>query len=41
MDDGRVAVRSTRTPDLAPTVVDADEWADFVSGVREGSFDQV
>jgi hypothetical protein len=36
---GGAAVRDTKDPDRAPLVFDADEWADFVAGVKTGEFD--
>ncbi|MPZ64624.1 MAG: DUF397 domain-containing protein [Pseudonocardiaceae bacterium] len=36
---GGASVRDTKGPGRAPLVFDADEWADFVAGVKIGEFD--
>ena len=36
---GGAAVRDTKDADREPLVFDADEWADFVAGVKIGEFD--
>jgi hypothetical protein len=41
MDDGRVALRSTLTPDAPPYVVTAQEWTGFLEAVKTNRFDAV
>lgn len=39
LPDGGAAVRDTKDPGRAPLVFDADEWDDFLAGVKIGEFD--
>ena len=39
--DGRVAIRSSLTPDAPLCVVTAGEWARFLDTVKAGGFDTV
>ena len=41
LPDGRVALRSTLTPDAAPWLVTAGEWAQFLETVKAGGFDSI
>ncbi|MEU7749649.1 DUF397 domain-containing protein [Nonomuraea sp. NPDC049158] len=36
---GRVALRDTERPDLAPYVVSGSVWAAFMDGAKNGEFD--
>lgn len=38
-DGGRYLVRDSKDPDGPWLTFDADEWAEFVAGVKEGKFD--
>jgi hypothetical protein len=38
-DGGRILVRDSKNPQIAPMVFTRDEWAVFAAGVREGDFD--
>jgi hypothetical protein len=39
LPDGRVALRSSLTPDAPLWVVTAGEWAQFLEAVKAGGFD--
>ena len=41
LPDGRVALRSTLTPDAPLWLVTAGEWAQFLRTVKAGGFDSV
>jgi hypothetical protein len=41
MPDGRVALRSSLTPDAPHCVVSANEWDQFLRAVKSGQFDGV
>ena len=41
LPDGRVALRSSLTPDAPLCVVTAGEWAKFLETVKAGGFDTV
>lgn len=37
-DGDRYLIRGTRHPGSSPLQVDADEWAAFVAGIKDGDF---
>lgn len=39
LSGGRVGIRDTERPDLAPLVVKAGVWDAFTDGVKKGEFD--
>ena len=39
--DGRVALRSSEEPERPPTLLDPDEWTEFLRSVKDGDFDSV
>ena len=41
LPDGRVALRSSLTPDAPHWVVTAGEWAQFLETVKAGGFDTI
>jgi hypothetical protein len=41
LPDGRVALRSTLTPEAPLWLVTAGEWARFLETVKDGGFDSV
>ncbi|WP_345607304.1 DUF397 domain-containing protein [Pseudonocardia adelaidensis] len=41
LPDGRVALRSTLTPEAPHWLVTAGEWAQFLRTVKDGGFDRV
>jgi hypothetical protein len=41
LPDGRVALRSTLTPDEPLWLVTAGEWAQFLHTVKAGGFDNI
>ena len=41
LPDGRVALRSSLTPEAPPCVVTSGEWAQFLETVKAGRFDAV
>ena len=41
LPDGRVALRSSLTPDAPLWVVTAGEWAQFLQTVKAGGFDSI
>jgi hypothetical protein len=40
LPSGEVAVRNSRNPEVPPLVFTADEWKAFISGAKNGEFDE-
>jgi hypothetical protein len=37
--DGRVALRNSQEPHRPPTMLEPDEWSNFLLSVKDGDFD--